>query len=144
MDNTETIKLYSNLLSDFWTFYLSYCGVLISVITLLYSFITNKRAELEIYAEQLKMGVKDPYIKRKQKLSADVIKRFTKINKRCIHIFCISLFLCLTSWLCLRFLSDSYFFCTICFVGLFSIINIILSGYLLFYLYKQYKIDTEL
>ena len=50
MSNMETNEFYSTLLNDAWTVYMTFCGILISIITLLYSVILGKRSELEIGA----------------------------------------------------------------------------------------------
>lgn len=52
----ETNDFYSTLLNDAWTVYMTFSGILISIITLLYSVILGKRSELEVYAEQTKLG----------------------------------------------------------------------------------------
>ena len=59
MSNMETNEFYSTLLNDAWTVYMTFCGILISIITLLYSVILGKRSELEVYAEQAKLGHSD-------------------------------------------------------------------------------------
>lgn len=74
-------KLYLDLLTDAWTMYLTFSGILISIITLLYSFIMGKRSELELYAEQIKLGNTDPLLKKRQKFTIKVIKKMVSINK---------------------------------------------------------------
>lgn len=56
----ETNDFYSTLLNDAWTVYMTFSGILISIITLLYSVILGKRSELEVYAEQTKLGAFRP------------------------------------------------------------------------------------
>ena len=65
MSNMETNEFYSTLLNDAWTVYMTFCGILISIITLLYSVILGKRSELEVYAEQAKLGHSDPLMRRR-------------------------------------------------------------------------------
>ena len=60
----ETNDFYSTLLNDAWTVYMTFSGILISIITLLYSVILGKRSELEIYAEQAKLGHSDPLMRK--------------------------------------------------------------------------------
>lgn len=55
MSNMEANGIYSLLLNDAWTVYMTFCGILISIITLLYSVTLGKRSELEVYAEQAKL-----------------------------------------------------------------------------------------
>ena len=54
------------LLSDAFTLYLTLSGILVSLITLVYSFLSGKRSELELCAEALKSGHNDPLIKKRQ------------------------------------------------------------------------------
>ena len=61
MNEYVDINTCATLLNDAWTVYLTFCGILVSIITLLYSFIMGKRNELYIYAEQSKLGSKGNY-----------------------------------------------------------------------------------
>ena len=65
----ETNEFYSTLLNDAWTVYMTFCGILISIITLLYSVILGKRSELEVYAEQAKLGHSDPLMRRRRQIT---------------------------------------------------------------------------
>lgn len=72
MSNMETKEFYSILLNDAWTIYMTFCGILISIITLLYSVILGKRSELEVYAEQAKLGHSDPLMKRRHQITVKI------------------------------------------------------------------------
>ena len=69
------------LLSDAFTLYLTLSGILVSLITLLYSFLNGKRSELELCAEALKAGHNDPLMRRRQCLLIHQILKLLKINE---------------------------------------------------------------
>lgn len=137
-------QLYKDLLTDIWTFYLTFSGIMISIMTLLYSFIMNKRAELELHADQLKKGNNDPIMKRRQNLAIKYIKKLKKVNNWCFIVFCMSVFSYLISWACLRFLPTSYYTIILYIIGILSFI-IVIGSILLFYrIVIQYKNDTKI
>lgn len=79
MNEYVDINTCATLLNDAWTVYLTFCGILVSIITLLYSFIMGKRNELYIYAEQSKLGSKDPLNKKRQMSASKYIKQMKYI-----------------------------------------------------------------
>lgn len=50
-------ELIQNCFSDLWTLYLTSIGILLSILTLLYSFVLSKKDELKLIAEQIKIMV---------------------------------------------------------------------------------------
>lgn len=94
MSNMETNDFYSTLLNDAWTVYMTFSGILISIITLLYSVILGKRSELEVYAEQTKLGHSDPMMRKQHQITIKVIKKLVSINRWVFAILCVSLFNC--------------------------------------------------
>ena len=129
MSNMETNEFYSTLLNDAWTVYMTFCGILISIITLLYSVILGKRSELEVYAEQAKLGHSDPLMRRRHQITVKVI-------------LCISLFNCTLSWLSFRFLPQEYKRSALYLVGTLSIFVLTITICQVRKLYIQYKQDT--
>lgn len=138
----ETNEFYSTLFNDAWTVYMTFCGILISIITLLYSVILGKRSELEVYAEQAKLGHSDPLMRRRHKITVKVIKKMVSINKWVFAILCISLFNCTLSWLSFRFLPQEYKRSALCLIGVLSIFVLIITIGQIHKLYIQYKQDT--
>lgn len=132
--------LVNSLLSDIWTLSLSFIGGTISIITLLVSFILNKRDELKLIVEQIKQGNKSPLIMQRRKFVEIYILRLKSINKRCFYIFICSSVLALYSWIELRILNDRIslwplfilFSCT-----LFLILYIIILIIKMFYIYRK-------
>lgn len=141
MSNSE---LYLGLLTDAWTMYLTFSGILISIITLLYSFIMGKRSELELYAEQIKLGNTDPLLKKRQKFTIKVIKKMVSINKWLFCILCISVFNCCLSWGAIRFFPKELIKGSLHLVMVLSLFMIVLSICQGYNLFKQYLQDTKI
>lgn len=143
MSSSDNVTLYYMLLTDSWTFYLTFCGILVSVITLLYSFVLGKKAELEIYAEQTKLGNNDPLIKKKQRIAVSCIEKLASINKWCALILSMSFISCITSWICIRFLHEKYYFCILFVIGVMTLLMVTGTISLIRRLYWQYKNDIK-
>lgn len=137
-------ELYLALLTDAWTIYLTFCGILISIITLLYSFIMGKRSELELYVEQIKQGNTDPLLKKKQKLMIEMIRRISSINKWIFCVLCISILNCILSWVAIRFIPKGLIKSFLCLIIVLSLFIIIVSICQARQLYKQYMQDTKI
>lgn len=135
-------SFYTLLLNDAWTIYMTFSGILISIMTLLYSVILGKRSELELYAKLQKEDELDPLLKRKQLIAVEVVKRLTRINTWAFVILCISLFNCVFSWISFRFFETNQEV-SLYLVGLLTFIIIITTIGLLRKLYSQYKQDTK-
>ena len=142
MRNMETNDFYSTLLNDAWTVYMTFSGILISIITLLYSVILGKRSELEVYAEQTKLGHSDPMMRKQHQITIKVIKKLVSINRWVFAILCVSLFNCTLSWLSFRFLPQEYKRSALYLVGALSIFVLIITIGQIHKLYIQYKQDT--
>lgn len=142
MSNMGTNDFYSTLLNDAWTVNMTFCGILISIITLLYSVILGKRSELEVYAEQAKLGHSDPLMRRRHQITVKVIKKMVSINKWVFAILCVSLFNCTLSWLSFRFLPQEYKRSALYLIGVLSIFVLIITICQVRKLYIQYKQDT--
>ncbi len=100
-------QFISECFSDMWTLYLTFTGILLSVFTLLYSFVANKKDELKLITEHVKLGEKDPLLLQKQAFAIKYIKRLSKINIRCLVLLLISILLTFASWIGLRILNNS-------------------------------------
>ena len=142
MSNMETNEFYSTLLNDAWTVYMTFCGILISIITLLYSVILEKRSELEVYAEQAKLGHSDPLMRRRHQITVKVIKKMVSVNRWVFALLCVSLFNCTLSWLSFRFLPQEYKRSALYLVGTLPIFVLTITICQVRKLYIQYKQDT--
>ncbi len=59
-------ELISDCFSDLWTLHLTFIGILLSLLTLLYSFILSKKDELKLVTEQIKLGDSSPLVIQKK------------------------------------------------------------------------------
>ena len=132
------------LLSDAFTLYLTLSGILVSLITLLYSFLNGKRSELELCAEALKSGHNDPLMRRRQCLLIHQILKLSKINEIVFVIFLMSILACIISWASLRFLPDNFHLGALWIVGAFTLIVGTMTLNLARKLYLHYKKDSTI
>ena len=129
MNEYVDINTCATLLNDAWTVYLTFCGILVSIITLLYSFIMGQRNELYIYAEQSKLGSKDPLIKKR---------------KWCVIMLVMSFSSCFISWLCIRFLTKELYFEVLLIIVVLTLLIIAGTLGLIRRLIRQYNVDTKI
>lgn len=137
-------NLYYSLLSDAFTIYMTFSGILISLLTLLYSFIIGKRSELELCAETLKIGNNDPLIKKKQDNLIQQIKKLVRINNSVFIVLILSLIACIVSWVSIRFVPDYYHFGALFLIGAISLIIISMTINMGRKLHINYKNDIKL
>ena len=144
MNEYVDINTCATLLNDAWTVYLTFCGILVSIITLLYSFIMGKRNELDIYAEQSKLGSKDPLIKKRQMSASKYIKQMKSIIKWCVIMLVMSFSSCFISWLCIRFLTKELYFEVLLIIVVLTLLIIAGTLGLIRRLIRQYNVDTKI
>jgi hypothetical protein len=132
---TTTIN---DILSDLWNFYLVLIGISLSIFTLLYSFILNKRDELKTISEQIKNGDKSPTLLQKERFAIKYIFHLKKINTNCLYVFIFSTLLCCWSWVTLRMISDFQTIFKQWFMIIIGILTIILCFYVAFQFLKIY------
>jgi len=140
------ITTINSILSDLWNFHLVLIGISLSIFTLLYSFILNKRDELKTISEQIKNGDKNPTLVQKERFAIKYISRLKKFNTNCLFIFIFSAFFCCWSWVTLRMLSDCQIIIKQWFMVAIGILTIILCLYVAFQflkIYKHYKSETK-
>ena len=137
-------SMYYNLLSDAFSIYMAFSGILISLLTLLYSFIIGKRSELELCAETLKTGNNDPLIKKRQSNLIQQIKKLASINNKVFIILILSMIVCIISRASIRFIPSYYHFGFLFLVGVFSLLIIAITINMLRKLYIQYKNDIKI
>lgn len=137
-------NMCDSLLSDAFTIYLTLSGILVSLITLLYSFLNGKRSELELCAEALKAGHNDPLMRRRQSLLIHQILKLSRINENVFIIFLMSVIACIISWASLRFLPDNYHLGALWIVGTFTLIVGAMTLNMARKLYLHYKKDSTI
>jgi len=137
-------ELYLAILTDIWTIYLTFSGILISIITLLYSFIMGKRSELELYVEQIKQGNTDPLLKKRQKLMIEMIRKMVSINRWIFCILCISILNCFLCWIAIRIVPQNFMKGILYITIVLSLFIITVTICQVRKLYKQYLQDTKI
>lgn len=141
------ISTVNNCLSDLWNFHLVLVGISLSIFTLLYSFILNKRDELKTISEQIKSGDKSPTLKQKEQFAIKYISRLKKFNINCIYVFVISTLLCCWSWVTLRLIKDVQLSLKQWFMIIIAIFTILLCLYVstqFIKIYKHYNSETKI
>ena len=76
-------ELIQDCFSDLWTLYLTLIGILLSILTLLYSFIIGKKDELKLIAEQIKLDGATPLVNQRKNFAISYIRRLSGINQKC-------------------------------------------------------------
>lgn len=142
--NNEQIDL---LLTDLFNIHLVLLGISLTIFTLLYSFILNKRDELRVISEQIKREGLNPVLQEKESFAIKYIQRLKKINTGNIIIILFSSFLFTYSWIVLRFINT----CSLYFRKISLIIILLLSLFTVIYLiiifikmYNHYEKETKM
>lgn len=140
-------ELIQDCFSDLWTLYLTLIGILLSILTLLYSFIIGKKDELKLIAEQIKLDGATPLVNQRKNFAISYIRRLSGINKKCFLILLISIIMDAFCWVGMR-LSFIFNNTILLWLLVITIIFTILIGgytvYLGYKLIKQYISDTKI
>lgn len=140
-------EFMQNCFSDLWTLYLTLIGILLSIFTLLYSFIQNRKDELKLIVEQIKINGITPLISQKKRFAILYIRRLVRINKTCFGLLLISFIMNAFCWCGMRL---SFVFNNIVLLRMLiiAIAFTLLIGCYILYLghkfIKQYKSDTKI
>lgn len=140
-------ELMQDCFSDLWTLYLTLIGILLSILTLLYSFIISKKDELKIIAEQIKLDGATPLINQRKSFAISYIKRLASINKKCFVLLHISIFMDILCWVGMRLslIFDNTILLWLLVVT--TVFTILIGGYTIYMGYKlvrQYLSDTKI
>ena len=143
MEQSIIYEMIIKCSEDLFGIHITAIGVCISVITLLYSFITSKKADIDSFSDQLKHKDVEPLIAQRYGIATRYIKQMERITRKIIFIIILSTICTIGSWLAYRVFDKN-----ICLIISFIIINIIsifefaLFTYCIYRLYKQFKKDT--
>lgn len=127
-------------LTNIWTFHLTSSGILITIITVLYSFVLSKREQLIFYINESK-NQKNPNIIRKRHFAQRYISKVKCIISLCFCLLMVSLSVCTISMLSIRIYINEIIYYVLLMI---TIIWIICAVVLAIILTKQYKTDTKL
>lgn len=127
-------------LTNIWTFHLTSSGVLITIITVLYSFVLNKREHLIFYINESKT-LKNPNVSRKRHFNQKYISKVKRIISFCFSLLIVSLLVCAVSILTIRlYINETTYYILLAITAIWLIFAIILAAMLTI----QYKKDTKL
>jgi len=130
-------------LSNLWSFHLCMSGVLITLITVLYSFLLSKKDQWVFYVDEVKTN-NSPEAIRKSRLAKKYIIRLKIAIQWCFALLCVSAFLALVSIVFYRvpILAPSAkiaYYIILPTTLLWFVLVIVLFAILI----KQYRTDTE-
>ena len=137
----------NDLYNDLWNFHLVLFGIALSIFTLLYSFILNKRDEIRNIAEQVKSGDKNPLLTQKENFAKKYINRLKSINDKIVVIVISSLFFFLVTWIYQRVISDDYYclkLYSLYIIGSITFCLLLYLVYMFVIIYKYYKNETAI
>lgn len=126
-------------LTNIWTFHLTSAGVLITIITVLYSFVLSKREQLIFYINESKT-LKNPNVSRKRHFHQKYISKVKQIISFCFSLLVVSILVCATSILTIRIHINEIIYYIL--LGV-TVIWLILADVLAIMLTIQYKKDTK-
>ena len=126
-------------LTNIWTFHLTSAGVLITIITVLYSFVLSKREQLIFYINESKT-LKNPNVNKKRHFHQKYISKVKQIISFCFSLLVVSILVCATSILTIRIHTNEIIYYIL--LGV-TIIWLILAVVLAVMLTIQYKKDTK-
>lgn len=140
-------ELMQDCFSDLWTLYLTLIGILLSILTLLYSFIIGKKDELKLITEQIKLDGITPLVNQRKNFAILYIRRLSGINKKCFVLLLMSITMDVLCWIGMRL---SFIFNRTILLWLLVvtiIFTILIGGYTVYLgckLIKQYMSDTKI
>lgn len=141
------IEQINNILNDLWNFHLVLFGIGLSIFTLLYSFILNKRDELRGISEQVKTGNNSPILAQKESFAKRYIIRLKSANNHSAIIILITFILFIISWTSQRIISNDCIDLKKLMLFSISALTIIVVFYAIFIfmkVYKHYKQETKI
>lgn len=134
-----------SIIKDICNFQLSIFGISITLFTVLYSFILNKRDELRSYNEQIKTGTANPIITQKYNFAKSYIKKVKEVNRHLKRLVIISLLCYLISCFIINFPIIPLL------IYILKILVLIVAGgtmiyicIILFVIFRQYTEDTKI
>lgn len=141
----EWINFDSNILTDITNFFLVVLGISVTLFTVIYSFIVNKRDEVIKINDELIKGNSNPYLQQKKSFNILYIKNFKRWNKHLIGVALMSLLSFLLSFWVNRFMASckSQLICFKILIILFLLVLIYLF-FMIIFMYVDFNKRTKL
>jgi hypothetical protein len=144
---TLNIDYINDILNDLWNLHLVLFGVGLTVFTLLYSFILNKRDELRSISDEVKRGNNSPMLAQREDFAISYITRLKKANKHSFIAIIITFCLFVSGWISERIILDSaYNVKLVCFwvISFSSCVVLIYIGLIILKMHKHYILETRI
>ena len=133
-----------SIFNDICNFQLVIFGIGITLFTVLYSFILNKRDDLRGYSELIKFGKADPLTLQKNELAKSYINRFKKVNNHLINIVIIALLIYVASWIVKEFLIVDQIQIPFYILSSLTIFTLGYISLIIWQVLKHYKYSTKI
>lgn len=140
----STADIIATLAEDCWTINLSICGMMLSVFTLLYSFILSKKEALINLTHGIKNGNDGPITKSKEHKARNYILQLSQIANKSLVIMMLAFVLALLCHLSIR-ITESNWLPKLQF-GMI-ILTALLIAYMLYVaieIYRRYRKDINI
>lgn len=134
----------TDYISPLVTFHISLIGILVSIFTLLYSFIYSRKEELKEYSRLIKNGNKDPFVLQRSHFDAKYIKRASKISNACVKLVCASVAILILLGVVNFFERTTFGSIVLIMTYVFTGVECIFTIYVFIGLWKRYKDDIKI
>lgn len=140
MPSNEQITTLINQISNVQ---LALLGISITIFTVIYSFIINKKEELLIIASEIKSGNKSPLKLQKESFLIKNITKLKSVNNKLLVLVCYSFLYLIYSWISSNFsvcISIKYYYLNLILLSL----EFIIISFILIKLFINYKKETKI
>ena len=131
-----------NILAELTNTNLVILGLSVTIFTVIYSFLVNKKNELNALNDKMRNNQSNPFDNQQKHFALTYIKKFKAVNQKLLHLIAGSSFLFITIFISNRFLLESLkdFQDALMFAFfILTAIAILYFLYVLFDLIKKYK-----
>ncbi len=97
-----------NILSELTNTNLVILGISITIFTVVYSFLVNKKMDLNKLTNKINNNQSNPFDNQQKYFALNYIKQFSKINEKLIHLIIASFLLFISIFIFNRFLLDTF------------------------------------
>jgi len=97
-----------NILGELTNANLVILGISITIFTVVYSFLVNKKMDLNKLTNKISNNQSNPFDNQQKYFALNYIKQFSKINEKLIHLIIASFVLFISIFIFNRFLLDTF------------------------------------
>lgn len=138
---------YNNILSDITNISLVILGISITIFTVVYSFILNKKSEIKEIIKKSNISTVSPDEIQKHSFGSKIINRYKQLNKNLAYLSILSSFIFLASVFLNRFLFSDTSQLSITFFWTLLILTILILIYFVLIFFRvitSYYSDTKI